>query len=272
MPYILGYRRKESPPKLYGIPAYLVDFDNPRIFRPGYVSGFGNKVKNSTISSAAFNEYVEDKTIKKLHYDQDGFPLSSTEHSNMFSVPVNESSFNSKSLFSSAWINVLDASFSTIASTAWKNDDALRLGAVNGKLCTYFYRKNTLNTNFSYSEKAEVVKDHGIDIAEGWHHIAFISVEGKYKAFYLGGKRLIFDFSEYNVDSNLMPTDGGKSNLSNVLEVGAYSLLVYNNYDNVALVNLQFSEYYVSEIASDDPLMTAAPATIEVPKSALVIE
>ena len=50
MSYTLGYVRKESPPKLYGIPAYLVDFDNQIIFRPGYVNGFKNKVKNSTIS------------------------------------------------------------------------------------------------------------------------------------------------------------------------------------------------------------------------------
>ena len=268
MPYILWYTRKESPPKLYGIPAYLVDFDNPSIFRPGWVNGFKNKVKNSTINDyAGFMSPVEDKTIKKLHYDQDGFSLSSTE----FSVPViNASSFKSKSLFSSAWINVLDASSSIIASIAWNSIDELHLVAVDGKLCTHFYYKNTLNSNFSQSEseKAGIVKDHGIDIAEGWHHIALISVEGKYKVLYLDGKRLIFDFSEYNVDSNLMPTDGGKSNLTNVLAVGAYSIIDNNG----ARVNVQFSEYYVSEIASDDPLMTAAPATIEVPKSALVIE
>ena len=267
MPYMLGYVRKESPPKLYGIPAYLVDFDNQMIFRPGYVNGFKNKVKNSTISDndyARFMSPVEDKTIKKLHYDQDGFSLSSTE----FSVPViNASSFKSKSLFSSVWINVLDASLSLIASIAWNSIDELHLVAVNGKLCTHFNYKNTLNTNFSSSEKANIVKDHEIDITEGWHHVALISIEGKYKVLYLDGKRLIFDFSEYNVDSNLMPTDGGKSNLTNVLAVGAYS-----SANNGARVNIQFSEYYVSEIASDDPLMTAAPAAIEVPKSALVIE
>lgn len=266
--YTLGYVRKESPPKLYGIPAYLVDFDNQIIFRPGYVNGFKNKVKNSTISEndyARFMSPVEDKTIKKLHYDQDGFSLSS---SNEFSVPViNAGYFKSKSLFSSVWINVLDASLSLIASIAWNSIDELHLVVVNGKLCTHFHYKNTLNTNFSSDEQANIVQDHGIDITEGWHHIAFISVEGKYKVLYLDGKRLIFDFSEYNVDSNLMPTDGGKSNLTNVLAVGAYSS-AYNG----ARVNIQFSEYYVSEIASDDPLMTAAPATIEVPKSALVIK
>ena len=268
MPYILGYVGKESPPKLYGIPAYLVDFDNQIIFRPGWVNGFNNKVKNSTISNndyARFTSPVEDKTIKKLHYDQDGFSLSSSVE---FSVPSWTSSFfKSKSLFSSAWINVLDSSLSLIASIAWNSIDELHLVAVDGKLCTHFNYKNTINTNFSPDEKADIVKDHGIDIAEGWHHIAFISVEGKYKVLYLDGKRLIFDFSEYNVDSNLMPTDGGKSNLTNVLAVGAYS-----DAHNGARVNIQFSEYYVSEIASDDPLMTATPVTIEVPKSALVIK
>ena len=265
MSYILGYTRKESPPKLYGIPAYLVDFDNPNIFRPGWVNGFKNRVKNSTISYndyARFMSPVEDKTIKKLHYDQDGFSLSSTE----FGIQSTDS-FKSKSLFSSVWINVLDASLSLIASIAWNSIDELHLVAVNGKLCTHFNYKNTLNTNFPSSEKANIVKDHGIDITEGWHHVALISVEGKYKVLYLDGKRLIFDFSEYNVDSNLMPTDGGTSGLTNVLAVGAYS-----SANNGARVNIQFSEYYVSEIASDDPLMAAAPAAIEVPKSALVIE